>query len=213
MKSLVTLFALLLCLAGCATHPSGPVRVACVGDSITFGSGVEGRESNSYPAVLQRLLGGNFEVQNFGVSGATLLKKGDHPYWNEEAFKQATAFKPNIVVIKLGTNDSKPQNRTNIAEFASDLRAMVDHFVALETKPRIYLCLPVPVFQTQWGINEESVANEVIPAIKKVAAEKKLTVIDLHTALADKKEMFPDDVHPNAVGAKLIAQTIHAAIR
>jgi acyl-CoA thioesterase I len=213
MKSLVSLFALLLCLAGCATHPSGPIRVACVGDSITFGAGVEGRESNSYPAVLQHLLGGNSDVQNFGVSGATLLKKGDHPYWNEEAFKQATAFKPNIVVIKLGTNDSKPQNRTNMTEFASDLRAMVDHFVALESKPRIYLCLPVPVYQTQWGINEDSVANEVIPAIKKVAAERKLTVIDLHTALANKKEMFPDDVHPNATGAKLIAETIYAAIR
>jgi acyl-CoA thioesterase I len=213
MKSLVTFIALLLGVTGCATHRSSPAHVACVGDSITFGSGVEGRESNSYPAVLQRLLGAKFEVGNFGVSGATLLKKGDKPYWKEEAFKQAAASRPDIVVVKLGTNDSKPQNRTNMTEFAGDLRALVDHFAGLESKPRIYLCLPVPVYKTQWGINEDAVANEVIPAIKKVAAEKRLPVIDLHTALANKKEMFPDNVHPNAAGAKLMAETVYGAIK
>jgi lysophospholipase L1-like esterase len=189
------------------------IRVACVGDSITFGSGVQGRETNSYPAVLQHFLGTKFEVKNFGVSGATLLKKGDKPYWKERAFTSATAFQPNVVVIKLGTNDSKPQNRTNIADFAGDLAAMVEHFAALKSKPRIYLCLPVPVYKTQWGINEESVVSEIIPAIKKVASDKKLPTIDLHSALADKKELFPDNIHPNAAGAKLMAEEIFAAIK
>ena len=210
MKSLITLLAL---FASLALHAQ-TLRVACVGDSITFGSGVAGRESNSYPAVLGRLLGDKYDVKNFGVSGATLLKKGDNPYWKQGAFKKATDFKPNIVVIKLGTNDTKPQNRTNhMAEFAADLAALVDTFAALDSQPKIYLCLPVPVYQTQWGINEESVASEVIPAIKKVAAEKKLPVIDLHTALADQKPMFPDNVHPNAAGAKLMAETIYAAVK
>ena len=208
------LFALLVLFSAFAVHAQDHIRIACVGDSITYGSGVQGRESNSYPAVLQHLLGETFEVKNFGVSGATLLKKGDKPYWKEKAFKNATDFKPHIVVIKLGTNDSKPQNRTNyMSGFAADLAAMVDHFTALDSKPKVYLCLPAPVYKTQWGINEESVANEVIPAIKKVAAEKKLTVIDLHTALTDKKEMFPDNVHPNAAGAKLMAETVFAAIK
>src|ERR1041384_7347597 len=117
MKSLITFLVLFVALAVSAQDVT---RVACVGDSITFGSGVVGRESNSYPAVLQHFLGNKFEVRNFGVSGATLLKKGDKPYWKEHAFTNATAFKPNIVVIKLGTNDSKPQNRKNIVEFAGD---------------------------------------------------------------------------------------------
>jgi lysophospholipase L1-like esterase len=207
-------FILLIVLTALIADAQDRIRVACVGDSITFGSGVAGRESNSYPAVLGQLLGEKYDVQNFGVSGATLLKKGDKPYWKEDAFKRATDFKPKIVVIKLGTNDTKPQNRTNhMADFVADLATMVEHFAALESKPKIYLCLPVPVYKTQWGINEESVAGEVIPAIKKVAAEKQLSVIDLHTALSDKKEMFPDNVHPNAAGAKLMAETIHAAIQ
>ena len=208
------LIILLVVLTASIADARDIIRVACVGDSITFGSGVAGRESNSYPAVLGKLLGKKYDVKNFGVSGATLLKKGDKPYWKEGAFKKATDSRPNIVVIKLGTNDTKPQNRTNaMSEFAADLTAMVEHFAALESKPKIYLCLPVPVYKTQWGINEESIAGEVIPAIRKVAAEKKLKLIDLHTALSDKKAMFPDNVHPNAAGAKLMAETIYAAIK
>ena len=213
MKQLFPLLAL-LCAFAAAAQTDSKTRVACVGDSITYGAGVAGRESNSYPAVLGKLLGEKYEVKNFGVSGATLLKKGDNPYWKQGAFKKALEFKPNIVVIKLGTNDTKPQNRTNhMDEFAADLTALVDSFVALDSKPKIYLCLPVPVYKTQWGINEESVSTEVIPAIKKVAAEKKLTVIDLHTALADQKAMFPDNIHPNAAGAKLMAETIFAVVK
>ena len=210
MKS-IAILAVVLC--GCASQVKSPVRVACVGDSITFGSGVDGRVSNAYPAVLQRLLGEKYVVKNFGVSGMTLLKKGDKPYWKNRAFQDATDFQPNIVVIKLGTNDSKPQNRTNITEFATDLAAMVDHFAALDPKPKIYLCLPVPVYKVLAGINEESVSGEIIPAIKKVAAEKKVRIIDLHTALANQPALFPDGVHPNADGAKLIAETVHKSIR
>src|SRR4051812_11154381 len=86
------------------------IKVACVGDSITAGAGVQDPGHNAYPVVLQRLLGDKYEVKNFGVSGTTLLKKGDSPYWNQKAFKAATAFAPDIVIIKLGTNDTKAQN-------------------------------------------------------------------------------------------------------
>src|SRR5688500_2057324 len=94
-----------------ATRPAA-VRVACVGDSITFGSGLKDRQTESYPAQLRAMLEkeqpGKWDVQNFGVSGTTLLKKGDRPYWDQKRFTAAKAFAPDIVVIKLGTNDSKP---------------------------------------------------------------------------------------------------------
>src|SRR5579863_8364775 len=63
---------------------TAPIRIACVGDSITAGLGVA--TGKSYPSQLQALLGDKWQVQNFGVSGRTLLKKGDHPYWIEKAF-------------------------------------------------------------------------------------------------------------------------------
>ena len=211
------------CQPGAAAEPKEPavlrpedykevIRVACVGDSITFGAGVEDRARNSYPVVLGNLLGAKFETKNFGVSGATLLRKGDKPYWKESAFKAANDYAPHAVVIKLGTNDSKPQNWKHGAEFEADLRAMVEHFQQLPGKPKIWLCLPVPVYETRWGINEEIVKGQIIPLIKQVAREKKLPTIDLHAALSDKAAFFPDKIHPNAAGARVLAQTVHAAL-
>jgi len=107
------------------------VRVACVGDNITYGAGVADRGKNNYPKVLGRLLGPGYETRSFGVSGATLLKKGDHPNWKTRAFKAATEFKPDIVIIKLGTNDSKPQNWKHKAHYAADLADLADHFASL----------------------------------------------------------------------------------
>lgn len=214
MKTFFSMVALIICtsLFSNAADDAAPVRVACVGDSITYGAGVAGREANCYPVVLGKLLGAKYETKNFGVSGATLLKQGDMPYWKQPAFKQAADYAPDIVVLKLGTNDSKPQNWKHKEDFAADLAAIVDHFAALPSKPKIFLCLPVPVYKTQWGINEEIVAGEIIPIIKKVAAEKKVEVIDLHAALSGKPELFPDNVHPNVGGARLIAEAVQKAL-
>jgi len=222
LAPLATFAAGLFLLAGCSILIIPPrlqsqnytdiVRVACVGDSITYGSGVENRETNNYPAVLGSLLGPKFETKNFGISGATLLKKGDHPYWNTEAFTDVDKYEPDAVVIKLGTNDSKPQNWKYGADFEADLRAMIDHFQALPSHPHIWLCLPVPVYQTQSGINDAIVKGEIIPKIQKVAKERKLPVINLYSALKKKPEMFPDNVHPNAAGARVIAETVYTAL-
>src|SRR5260221_6562390 len=118
-----------------ANYP-GQIRVACVGDSITYGAGITDRAHNSYPAQLASMLGSKWTVQNFGVSGTNLLKQGDHPYWNEQAFKDALAFKPHAVVIKLGTNDSKPQNWAHKDDFVADYLALIRSFQELESKPR-----------------------------------------------------------------------------
>ena len=189
-------------------------RIACVGDSITYGAAIRDRANHCYPKVLGDLLGKEYTVRNYGVNGATLLKNGDRPYWKLGAFKQATDFGPNVVILKLGTNDTKPQNWGKAGkEYEADLRAMVTHFKSLPTKPMIYLCLPAPVYQTRWGINEKTVKEGVIPVIRKVAKDEGLTVIDLYQALSGKPALFPDKIHPNAAGAKLMAQTIHTVLR
>ena len=188
-----------------------PIRVACIGDSITAGAGIRDRKMH-YPNQLGRLLGDGYKVINCGNSGSTLLKKGDRPFWNQGEWKKALDFNPNIVVIKLGTNDSKPQNWKKKAQFAADFKDMIAQLRKLPAKPKIFICKPVPVFQTRWGISEKVVSGEVIPIVEQVAKDCKLPVIDLHKALSGKKEMFPDGIHPNGAGAGVMAAVIAKAI-
>lgn len=187
----------------------GTVRVACVGDSITQGSGTKG---NPYPKQLQQLLGDSWKVENFGVSGRTLLRKGDHPYWKEKVYQNALASRPDAVIIKLGTNDTKPQNFQYEAEFLSDYRDLVKSFQALESKPQVFLCRPVPVVgQGNFKITEENL-QKLIPHIDALAKELNLEVIDMHAALKDKPELIPDRVHPDAKGAFEMARAAYRSL-
>lgn len=191
---------------------TAPVKVACIGNSITYGSGIDNRPLNSYPAQLQRMLGEKWEVRNFGVGGRTMLKKGDFPFWNEEAYVQAKAFLPDVIIIKLGTNDTKPQNWKYSGDFLADYRAMVKELKALSSHPKIYLCKPVPVYASRWGINDSIAIHGVIPAVEKLAKEENLPVIDLYSALFGKPSLFPDQIHPNAEGAGLMSKAIYKAL-
>jgi acyl-CoA thioesterase-1 len=206
-------FALLLVTAVFATASAAEkIRIACIGDSITFGAGVEDREKNNYPKVLGELLGDKYEVKNFGVNGATMLNAGDLPYTKQKTCKDALAFKPDIVVIKLGSNDSKPQNWKKADDFTKDATALVESFQKLDTKPTVYLSTPAPAYTGNFGITEKVVGGEVKPKVEALAKELKLTLIDVHAALSDKPKLFPDQIHPNAAGAKILAETVHKAI-
>jgi len=186
-----------------------PVKVACIGDSITQGAGLPDPGKNAYPGQLQSLLGDKWKVGNFGVSGRTLLKKGDYPYWNEKAYKDALGFSPDVVVIMLGTNDTKPQNWKHEAEFTADYTELVKSFQALESKPRIYVCRPCPVPEPgNFGINEKA-NKEWIKRIDKMAKDMDLGTIDMHKALEDKPQLLPDRVHPNVEGAGEMAKAAY----
>lgn len=192
---------------------AGNIKIACVGNSITEGYGLEKPLVESYPAVLQSLLGDDYEVENFGLSARTLLMKGDLPYMKEQRFKDALEFLPDIVTIKLGTNDSKPHNWQHKDEFKHDLNTLLDSFSALPSSPRIYLCLPIPSENNAWGINDSIISNCIIPIIKEVAEERNISIIDLNTAMRPYyPNEYQDGVHPNKYGARIIAETIYKSI-
>ena len=208
-----------------AAEPAGKViRVACVGDSITFGSGIKDRRHDSYPAVLGRWLGSGWDVRNFGVSGATLLKKGDRPYFKQKDHAEALAFKPDVVVIMLGTNDSKHRGPGSLdadkavdnwqykGDYIPDYEELIGEFRKANPEVKIYVCLPTPCFPGRWGINNKTIQDEIIPMVRKVAHAEHARIIDLNAALAGKGNLFPDTVHPNPAGAKLMAATIYQAL-
>ena len=214
-------------------HPApkqDAVRVACIGNSITDGHGIDMATQHGYPAILQQLLGKDYWVKNFGVSGRTLLNQGDHPYMKETAWQDAQAFQPDIVIIKLGTNDSKPQNWKYGASFKQDLVEMITKLcpgitpvgkkkgkkarLAAPVKPRIYLCTPIPAFKSTWDINDSVITNEIIPIQQEVAKEYGLTVIDLHTLFTeDSDKVLTDGIHPNEKGARKMAEIIAGQLK
>jgi len=199
MKLTALIVSMVLCMAAApakkeATDAPRPVdvrkfketiKLACVGDSITQGVGASG--GHAYPDLLGPMLGAKWQVKNFGLSGTTLLKKGEKPYWTCQQFADAKAFVPDVVSIALGTNDSKPDsNWKHKEEFVADYKALIEEFRKINPKVIVYACLPVPAFGSPWGISEEVINGELIPLVRKVAKEAGVNTIDLHAALNGK---------------------------
>ena len=132
---------------------------------------------------------------------------------NELAWRDALAFNPHVVVIKLGTNDSKTENWKHQSEFAADYQQMIDSLKALPSNPRIILAHPIKAFKDRWTISDSVIVNEVIPAIDAVARNNHLEVIDLYSAISDPKFILSDGIHPNEKGAGVIAQQVAEMIK
>ena len=186
------------------------VRLACVGDSITDGYQMPDKEHYAYPAQLARLLGPDYEVRNFGVSGATLMDTGGYPYRGRPAHDEALAWQPEVVVIALGTNDTKAANiAAHPDDFVPSYRALIQRFRAANPAVKLLLCLPPPAFPEEWGITDRVLLKEILPRIHQVADLEQLPLIDLHTPLTGEAALFPDKIHPNAQGAARIAELVY----
>jgi lysophospholipase L1-like esterase len=183
------------------TAQTGTTHLTCVGNSITEGSGYD-----SYPFQLGNLLGKGWTVLNCGVSGRTMLRHGDAPYWTQQKFKDALASNPDIVTISLGTNDSKPYNWIYKDEFVADYSAMVDTFLALPSHPTVWLCLPPPAFRLNYDIVDSIISTDIIPMIRQVAEAKGCPIVDFNTFLKSHSNLFPDGIHPNNEGHSVMAE-------
>jgi lysophospholipase L1-like esterase len=210
MHKLSLLFLALF--ASFSAFSQSPIKVAFVGNSITQGPGRD--NPDSYPLQVAAMLGDSYEVKNFGVSGRTLLKKGDYPYWNEPQFQQVKDFQPDVVVIKLGTNDSKPQNWAHRADFVKDYLDLIAEFRAHMPKDgKVYVVMPVPVTRVNFGINPEVMNNEQRLMLMEIIQKSGAELIDLYTPLMDKPELLPDGVHPNNEGLRIMAAVVARRIR
>lgn len=192
-----------------------PIKVACVGNSITYGYGIENREQNSYPSVLQRLLGKGYKVGNFGHSGATLLSKGHRPYIQQEEYKKALAFAGDIVVIHLGINDTDPRNWPNHRnDFVKDYLTLISSFKKANPKARIVIARMSPLSHRhpRFESGTRDWHAEIQQAIALVAQQTNAQLIDFHEPLYHFPQMLPDAVHPNAQGAAILAQVVYGAI-
>ncbi len=211
MKITRLFFVASMAVCMCACGNQSKIKVACVGDSITEGHGIRRQSIDDYPVVLGQKLGDAYAVQNCGRSSTTLQKEGDFPYWLVKEFSNLMAYQPDIVVMKLGTNDSKPYN-WNYSRFANDYQAMIDTIKHMPSNPRILVCTPAPAFGNRWGINDSIISNYIIPIIDSLAKANDLQVIDFYTKLANQVANFPDSIHPNEQAAALMADIVANSI-
>ena len=186
------------------TPLDAPIRVACVGDSITQGSG--------YPAKLQLLLGTNYLVGNFGVAGTTVSLNSTSPYMNQTAFQKAQEFDPNYVVIMLGTNDARTDVNESSETFENDYGQLISSFQNLTSNPQVFVVDSPPMFTDNPNYNDTYLADNVIPQIDNVANNLNLPTIDVNSAFGNHSDYFMDGVHPNPEGATLIASEVDNAI-
>lgn len=208
-RTLGVILAVLLCLIPASA--GNRTKIAVVGNSITYGAGISNRDKNSYPAQLQAYLGDEYEVVNFGVSGRTLLDKGDYPYTRTEEYIASKEYQPDIVMIKLGTNDAKLQNRQYFSEFADNYQALIDSYRNLESKPEVVLLTPVRCFLPAGSeIDSAFITDRVVPAVRQIAYDNDLDVINLHNLFGNAwdAQMMPDRLHPSSIGAGVIAKEI-----
>ena len=201
--SIISMVAFFGFLAGEA-NAQGPIRVVCIGDSITQYSG--------YPEDLQALLGNNFTVDNFGVSGSAVSMQAEKPYMRQPAFWEALDSQPDVVVIMLGTNDANTQTYQDVNNFSTNYAELISQFQLLPGDQKIVLVDPPPILENNLNLTDTNLSGGIIPQIEKVANDLSLPTVNVHTALGNYTEYFGDGVHPNADGANLIANQIGIAV-
>ncbi len=187
-------------------------KVACVGDSITWGFTIVNRSKYSYPAVLQQLLGDGFEVRNFGHNDAAVRFDAETPYVSKKAYRDSLAWEPDIVLLMLGTNDTKPWN-WNPGIFREDYLRVVESYLALPSHPQVVLVAPIRIFKTipVMFLNPDVLEKGVRPAIRDIAAQLHLQLVDLYD-LFDSARFCRDGVHPQRDGARLLAEALFRAV-
>lgn len=192
-----------------------PLKVACIGNSITFGYTLADPATQSYPSLLQGMLGPGYDVKNFGRSGATLLNKGHRPYMRTEEWQAAKAFVPDLAVIHLGINDTDPRDWPLYGDdFARDYLSLIDTLRMLNPDVRVIMAKMTPLSADhyryesgtrQWHEEEQQM-------IEGIAKQANVELIDLFTPFSGRMELLHDAIHPNEEGAQILAETVYGGI-
>ena len=184
-----------------------PIRVACVGDSITEGRG----GLNNFPSQLQEMLGSGYDVRNFGRTSATVMP-GRLQYRRLDEFRKAIEFKPDRVLIMLGTNDSPGAAWEGLREaFRSAYQDLVTVFQRVESRPQVVVILPPPMFFPEDDWRPKNLAQQIIPLIDSIALAHKLKTYSAYKLFQDKPDLFPDKLHPSNLGFKVLACLLYTS--
>ncbi len=191
-------------------------KLLLVGDSIT-----EGTFTSSYPSELQKLVGEDYEVLNFGVSGSSAADSAQFPYRSTDVYEKSLQQENVIsIVLMFGTNDTSVNSWIDRDSFKIAYIDLVDDYLQSYPDAKLYLCTISQAFyleghqegEAEYGIQPDIVVivNEVI---HEVANEYQLPLIDVFALTnANNPWFFDDGIHPNADGNIAIANLVYQTI-
>ena len=227
-KIIISIFAVLLLFAGISgfmiyriaypkaiTSGEGEKLIVCIGDSITYGQGVmTSRDTDSYPAQLAELLGKDYRVINYGLPNRTLQSTGNMPYTQEKFYEESLTQNADMVIIMLGSNDSKP-DFWNAERFEAEYTAFIQQYQNMDSKPTIYVMVPPAIFlenPDSGDCSDTIVREQLRPILERISENTGVTLIDLYALTQDHPEWYADGLHPTKEGNAAIAQEIYTAI-
>ncbi len=189
------------------------VRIACVGDSLTLGTGTEPSEPYAYPSRLQELLGDRAIIRNFGVGGRTLSSQTDRPYVRAIAWAEVRNFEPDVVLIMLDTNDTQSNYWPRVqARLRDDAVRRIRQFREMPRSPTVWWLLPPPIVRPAYGLDPTSLRFRVLPRLCEAAADARVPVVDTHTPFLEHPDRFLDGVHLDPSAYLAIAMLVSDAL-
>ncbi len=150
------------------------------------------RHAKSGPIISTPMLGYEYAITNCGASGTTMIQIGNSPYWNTVQYTDGLNSSPDIVIIMLGSNDSKPYNWIYQTNYTPDYEIMINQYRNLPSHPRIYLNTLLTVYGAgSYDITDPIVTGQLCPIIKQIAFdEERLPVIDVNAATKNMPQKF-----------------------
>ena len=231
-KKIVSLFILTV-ITCCSNNkllarqaPFDTIRIACIGNSITYGARLANPAEDSYPAVLQHLFdGNNITVKNFGISGATMIKFGQPNVWKQ--LDKIKLYLPNVVIIMIGTNETVSGDRKNwehISDFENDYYDFLSQLKSLASHPIVYVCSPTDMVLATPGLSESRLQDlslrrtrlwKLRKKVSSIARVSGVHFIDLTPKFKGKPQLITpgDGVHPNKAGYHFLAKIIFKKIK
>ena len=196
---------------GILTLGHGAIKVAAVGDSLTYGYGLENRREEAYPSVLLDFLGSHYQVSNYGMSGRSLLSTSDYPYLQEKNAQASLQSDADIVIIMIGSNDSRAAY-WNKEQFVKEYRAFAESYLRMASQPEVFLVAPPYVPTSRFGLNNDIVRDELQTIVAKTATDLGVHFVNLYRITEGKMDYYSDGLHLTPFGNQVIAQEIFSAL-
>ena len=154
-------------------------------------------------------------MRNFGYNDASARFDAYTPNVSKRVYRDSLEWNPDIVLLMLGTNDTKTRN-WDPEVFRRDYRKIVESYQSRPSHSRVVLIAPIRVFlimgRPLLGVRPDNMEEGVRPAIREIADDIGLELVDLHDLFKDSKYCY-DGVHPQRLGAQMLADAIYSAIQ